>query len=236
MIRQVLMMINKHQWTIDTSSDEETAASKRRKCRKAAVSGSSSDNDDSSDINEPLESIAVGRTTHSIQSTRATTNKPKVVQNENDSDESESSDKKGKRVIKPEEQRVRVRGSLRSGINFKDSTLNPEREEELPEYEKEWYDEFIQEDDEHDVGLSGKLVLMLEILANAEVVGDKVLVFSQSLTSLDLIESTLGGGRIDGNELNWCHGVDYFRMDGSTPIHKRKRWTEIFNDPENERY
>jgi len=77
------------------------------------------------------------------------------------------------------------------------------------------------------------MVLLLEILANAEVVGDKVLVFSQSLVSLDMIESSLGGGKVGGNQLNWCHGVDYFRMDGSTPIQKRQRWAEIFNDSEN---
>lgn len=100
----------------------------------------------------------------------------------------------------------------------------------------EWYDEFLTPEDETNVELSGKLVIMLEIIANAEVVGDKVLVFTQSLASLDLIEAALGGGSVDGNQLNWCHGIDYFRMDGSTPVAKRKRWSDIFNDPDNERY
>ena len=103
----------------------------------------------------------------------------------------------------------------------------------VPQYEPEWYDKFLTEEDEENIELSGKLVLLLEILANAEVVGDKVLVFSQSLTSLDIIERALGGGATGGNTLNWCHGVDYFRMDGSTAVQKRQRWAEIFNDPEN---
>ena len=34
---------------------------------------------------------------------------------------------------------------------------------------------------------------------------------------------------------SWTQGSDYFRMDGSTNPHMRKRWAEIFNDPENYR-
>ena len=146
--------------------------------------------------------------------------------------ENESSELSSKNAIKGTNE-LPQRGSLRSGINFKDDTDNPQKEEMVPQYEPEWYDKFLTEEDEENIELSGKLVLLLEILANAEVVGDKVLVFSQSLTSLDIIERALGGGTIGGNTLNWCHGVDYFRMDGSTAVQKRQRWAEIFNDPEN---
>ena len=34
----------------------------------------------------------------------------------------------------------------------------------------------------------------------------------------------------------WVKGVDYYRMDGSTGAHNRKRWSNEFNDEENERY
>lgn len=129
-------------------------------------------------------------------------------------------------VVKPEEESVQKMGSTRSGTVFKEH-------EEIIE-EKEWYDEFIEDGDDTNVELSGKLVLMLEIVANAEIVGDKVLIFSQSLSSLDLIERTLGGGRIDGNEISWCKGVDYFRLDGSTPAKTRQRYSDIFNDVENQ--
>ena len=33
----------------------------------------------------------------------------------------------------------------------------------------------------------------------------------------------------------WTHGLDYFRMDGSTQAHIRKRWQEEFNDLDNTR-
>ncbi|EDO44496.1 predicted protein [Nematostella vectensis] len=86
---------------------------------------------------------------------------------------------------------------------------------------------------EYNVELSGKLVLLLEILADAEAVEEKVLVFSQSLVSLDLIERALGGGEVGGDRENWCKGCDYFRMDGSTSVQLRQRWADIFNDPDN---
>ena len=46
--------------------------------------------------------------------------------------------------------------------------------------------------------------------------GDKVLVFSQSLLSLDLIEKFLSVAAYDDTYGTWNHGKDYFRMDGST--------------------
>ena len=131
-------------------------------------------------------------------------------------------------VVNPKEEPTRHMGSTRSGTSFKEF-VEPIEEVE----EKEWYDEFIEDGDDTNVELSGKLVLLLEILANAEIVGDKVLVFSQSLSSLDLIERTLGGGRIGGDTMSWCKGVDYFRLDGSTAAKSRQRYTEIFNDISN---
>ena len=99
--------------------------------------------------------------------------------------------------------------------------------------EEEWYDKFLTEDDENNIELGSKIVLLLEILADAAALDEKVLVFSHSLISLDVIEMALGGGEIGGNSEDWCRGCDYFRMDGSTSAQMRKRWADIFNDEEN---
>jgi SNF2 family DNA or RNA helicase len=118
-----------------------------------------------------------------------------------------------------------VASKLRSGQDFKDP---------LPvEEEEEWYDKFLTQEDEKNVELGSKIVLLLEILADAAALEEKVLVFSHSLISLDVIEMALGGGEIGGNTEDWCRGCDYFRMDGSTSVQMRKRWSDIFNDEQN---
>lgn len=119
-----------------------------------------------------------------------------------------------------------VASTLRSGQEYKDPTPVVAEDEE-------WYDKFLTEDDEKNVELGSKIVLLLEILADAAALEEKVLVFSHSLISLDVIEMALGGGEIGGNAEDWCRGCDYFRMDGSTSVQMRKRWSDIFNDEEN---
>ncbi len=133
-------------------------------------------------------------------------------------------------VVNPSVEPLRGMGNTRSGTQFKEAAFPTD---DIADEEKEWYDHFLEDGDDDNVELSGKLVLLMEVLANAEVVGDKVLVFSQSLVSLDLIEKVLGGGRIGGNDVNWFKGVDYFRLDGSTPAKTRQRYSDIFNDPNN---
>ncbi|XP_052283753.1 transcriptional regulator ATRX-like [Dreissena polymorpha] len=59
------------------------------------------------------------------------------------------------------------------------------------ELTSEWWAEFVKEEDKYKLELSGKLKLLFEILKMSEDIGDKVLVFSQSLLSLDIIEDVL---------------------------------------------
>lgn len=93
---------------------------------------------------------------------------------------------------------------------------------------------------------SGKLQVFFSILRECEAIGDKVLVFSQSLYSLDVIEQFLS--LIDDNTQNphpdaklcgytgsWSSGLDYFRLDGSTPIEVRNNDCKNFNSEYNPR-
>ena len=162
-------------------------------------------------------------------------------EDEDGSSDEEKSEKEEEDVkpIGPSARTTRAsrRSAVKNGEDFVEGDVVEEKvDPKCQSGFSEWYDEFLTPEDETNVELSGKLVIMLEIIANAEVVGDKVLVFTQSLASLDLIESALGGGSVNGNQLNWCHGIDYFRMDGSTPVARRKRWSDIFNDPDNDRF
>ncbi|KAI5624751.1 transcriptional regulator ATRX [Silurus asotus] len=108
----------------------------------------------------------------------------------------------------------------------------------------DWYKEFVSEPDSEVLEHSGKMVLLFEILRMAEDVEDKVLVFSQSLISLDLIEDFLelaGRAKEEGKtspykgEGKWFRNIDYYRLDGSTNALTRKKWAEEFNDINNVR-
>ncbi|XP_056625412.1 transcriptional regulator ATRX-like [Triplophysa dalaica] len=108
----------------------------------------------------------------------------------------------------------------------------------------DWYKEFVSEADAEVLEHSGKITLLFEILRMAEAVEEKVLVFSQSLISLDLIEDFLelaGRAKEEGKpspykgEGKWFRNIDYYRLDGSTNAVTRKKWAEEFNDTSNVR-
>ncbi|XP_068008090.1 transcriptional regulator ATRX isoform X2 [Melanerpes formicivorus] len=109
----------------------------------------------------------------------------------------------------------------------------------------DWYKDFVTDADAEVLEHSGKMVLLFEILRMAEELGDKVLVFSQSLISLDLIEDFLelaNREKVDKDkppiykgEGKWFRNIDYYRLDGSTTAQSRKKWAEEFNDETNVR-
>uniref|UniRef100_A0A8C3YAB8 DNA helicase n=1 Tax=Catharus ustulatus TaxID=91951 RepID=A0A8C3YAB8_CATUS len=109
----------------------------------------------------------------------------------------------------------------------------------------DWYKDFVTDADAEVLEHSGKMVLLFEILRMAEELGDKVLVFSQSLISLDLIEDFLELANREKSEKDkptiykgegkWFRNIDYYRLDGSTTAQSRKKWAEEFNDETNMR-
>ncbi|XP_063288132.1 transcriptional regulator ATRX [Pelobates fuscus] len=110
----------------------------------------------------------------------------------------------------------------------------------------DWYKEFVTEADAQILEHSGKITILFDVLRMAEVLGDKVLVFSQSLISLDLIEDFLelasAPREEDDDKPNfykgegkWYRNIDYYRLDGSTSAQTRKKWAEEFNDATNVR-
>uniref|UniRef100_A0A672FU31 DNA helicase n=1 Tax=Salarias fasciatus TaxID=181472 RepID=A0A672FU31_SALFA len=108
----------------------------------------------------------------------------------------------------------------------------------------DWHKEFVTEADAEVLEHSGKMTILFEILRMAEEVDDKVLVFSQSLISLDLIEDflELSCRAKDEDKVSpykgegkWFRNIDYYRLDGSTNATTRKKWAEEFNDTSNVR-
>lgn len=108
----------------------------------------------------------------------------------------------------------------------------------------EWWMSLCPEEELDNMEHSGKLMLLFSILTECEAIGDKLLVFSQSLFSLDVIEHFLQ--MVDENTQNaneeaklggftgsWTRGIDYFRLDGSTNIETRNANCNSFNSDDN---
>jgi len=114
---------------------------------------------------------------------------------------------------------------------------------------RSWWNNLMSETDQlDDIHFGNKMVLLMDILKECAMIGDKVLVFSQSLLSLDLVEEFLarvneahetGSGSQNSSVSeyldSWLPGKDYYRMDGSTAPDTRKMWCKYFNKATNDR-
>lgn len=93
-----------------------------------------------------------------------------------------------------------------------------------------WYQDLLPDNCGTLVDLSGKVMFLLELLKEVEKVDEKILVFSQSLLVLDMLEEMLQlpeGG-------NMVEGLHYFRLDGSTRVDDRRDLMRRFNRKSNQ--
>ncbi|XP_064481537.1 transcriptional regulator ATRX homolog isoform X2 [Ornithodoros turicata] len=145
---------------------------------------------------------------------------------------------------------TRSRGTVGEDAEARDLKQEQERREK----EKQWWSQYVPEEDMERYEISGKMLLLCHILQECEAIGDKVLLFSQSLTTLDMVEQMLRqfeeraeaaaadptaiisvNDALRDCQNTWTLGVDYFRMDGSTAADLRKRWIEMFNCEDDQR-
>uniref|UniRef100_A0A3B5KYH6 RAD54 like 2 n=1 Tax=Xiphophorus couchianus TaxID=32473 RepID=A0A3B5KYH6_9TELE len=89
---------------------------------------------------------------------------------------------------------------------------------------------------------SAKMVLLFHLIEESVRKGDKILVFSQSLSTLTVIEDFLAKRPVppspnptdkDRPNQNWVRNLNYYRLDGSTTASERERLINQFNDPTN---
>ncbi|KAK9890570.1 hypothetical protein WA026_011940 [Henosepilachna vigintioctopunctata] len=76
---------------------------------------------------------------------------------------------------------------------------------------------------------SAKIEILFCIIKESLSLGDRILVFSQSLITLDLIEQFLQSSVIPGENVNWCRNTSYYRLDGSTSALEREKLINEFN-------
>ncbi|XP_077998526.1 helicase ARIP4-like [Glandiceps talaboti] len=87
---------------------------------------------------------------------------------------------------------------------------------------------------------SGKMMILFYILEESIKQGEKVLVFSQSLNTLSLIEKFLGDRPIvlpadapADRPTKWIKDKSYYRLDGGTVSSERAKMINHFNSPNN---
>uniref|UniRef100_A0A8C5CXE3 Uncharacterized protein n=1 Tax=Gadus morhua TaxID=8049 RepID=A0A8C5CXE3_GADMO len=89
---------------------------------------------------------------------------------------------------------------------------------------------------------SAKMLLLFHLIEESVRKGDKMLVFSQSLSTLTVIEDFLAKRPVppsskssgsEGTNQNWVRNLNYYRLDGSTTASERERLINQFNEPSN---
>lgn len=132
------------------------------------------------------------------------------------------------------------------GINDEElmslDNAGPAKEDNM---EDVWWKNMVTEEEMNDYRMGPKLVLLFAIIQQCENIGDKILVFSQSIPSLDMIEYFLEKWEEiqvnDNSEKSsdqygtWTKGIDYFRLDGQTSPELRTAYCNSFNKTTNSR-
>ncbi|XP_067934570.1 helicase ARIP4-like isoform X2 [Watersipora subatra] len=82
---------------------------------------------------------------------------------------------------------------------------------------------------------SGKFVLLFQIIEETLQLNEKLLVFSQSLMTLNLLEEYLSKMSVPIPGLNetWTKNYSYFRLDGATNASDREKLIKQFNSADN---
>ncbi|XP_053281197.1 helicase ARIP4 isoform X1 [Pleuronectes platessa] len=89
---------------------------------------------------------------------------------------------------------------------------------------------------------SAKMVMLFHLIEESVRTGDKMLVFSQSLSTLTVIEDFLAKRPVPHSpntsnrekpNPNWVRNLNYYRLDGSTTASERERLINQFNEPSN---
>lgn len=171
------------------------------------------------------------------------------------SDDSDDSRKKGKsKKNKKDGDKADSKAATATSRRTRNNPDAGDDDDDVQEIEQkienptEWWMSMCPEEELNNLEHSGKLQVLFEILKECEAIGDKLLVFSQSLYSLDVIEHFLGlidentqrdddekDSELDKYQGSWSLGLDYFRLDGSTTIENRNSACKVFNDAKNPR-
>ncbi len=122
-----------------------------------------------------------------------------------------------------------------SRVATEDSGFNPFASETHSNcLENNWTNKILEDYTPSILNNGAKFMIAFSLIEQSILAGDKVLVFSQSLLSLNLIEEFLKNMDVPRTNKKWAKYVNYFRLDGSTSGLERERLIKDFNKPEND--
>ncbi|XP_023939975.2 uncharacterized protein LOC112047188 [Bicyclus anynana] len=125
---------------------------------------------------------------------------------------------------------------MKSQDDEKEQKIKVEKEDDLvaedlgasedtkPSTMETWWLPYVSESDVLDeLNSSNKFLVIFRLLEECIALGDKVLIFSTSLYTMDALEYFL-------RRMNhWSLGREYYRLDGSVPAEVRQKWCREFN-------
>uniref|UniRef100_A0A672NNW8 RAD54 like 2 n=1 Tax=Sinocyclocheilus grahami TaxID=75366 RepID=A0A672NNW8_SINGR len=133
-----------------------------------------------------------------------------------------------------------IKGKLSDPANSKIAAmgpLNPFQEKANQVITYEWAKDIMTNYQTGVLENSAKMVLLFHLIDESVKRGDKILVFSQSLSTLTVMEDFLSRRpmpiQTETGMHNWVRNVNYYRLDGSTSASERERLINQFNDPAN---
>ncbi|XP_029946705.1 helicase ARIP4 isoform X2 [Salarias fasciatus] len=136
--------------------------------------------------------------------------------------------------------KAKVADSSNSKVNNTLPTLNASQDRANQVITYEWAKDIMSNYRAGVLENSAKMVLLFHLIDESVKRRDKILVFSQSLSTLTVIEDFLskrpmpqGVASSDGQNQTWVRNLNYYRLDGSTSASERERLINQFNDPEN---
>ncbi|XP_063361349.1 uncharacterized protein LOC134650318 [Cydia amplana] len=184
------------------------------------------------------------------QDKKEKTRKPKSDASESE-DEGKKPKQKGKGKESKKSDKPKPRGRPRLAKGRKDRKTSKEkedsesedsekeeklnREEELALMKKaeevtyDWAAELLKDYIPGIIENSSKMELFFYLLNESIKMGDRILLFSQSLFTLNLIEDFLERNYIPGTNCLWERNTNYYRLDGSTHALEREKLINEFN-------
>ncbi|CAG9860347.1 unnamed protein product [Phyllotreta striolata] len=119
--------------------------------------------------------------------------------------------------------------SIRRKKKIREKDVITKEDDQFVGNNDKWWKGKLPESASQKIEYGSKLLVLKAIIEECEAVGDKLLVFSQNLSELDLIEHFLKKLGTEKSK-TWTKDIDYFRMDGTVTPEQRSYICDSFND------